>query len=57
MVDEKDLNKLMWWLAAYVVGAVAVACYTGKPQEALALLNNVASGIFGAALAMMKQKP
>ena len=57
MVDEKDLNRLMWWLAVYVVGAVVISCYAGKPQEALALLNNVASGIFGAALAMMKQKP
>jgi hypothetical protein len=54
--DEKQLRTLLVWLALYVLASVAVAWASGKLPEALAMLNNIASGLFGAAMAMMRQK-
>ena len=55
-LDEKQLRTLLLWLALYALASVAVAWASGKLPEALSMLQNIASGIFGAAMAMMRQK-
>lgn len=53
--DEKQLRMLLLWLAVYASAVVAIGWATGKLPDALALLQNIASGLFGAAMAMMRQ--
>jgi hypothetical protein len=53
--DEKQLRVLLFWLAVYVSAVVGVGWATNKLPDALALLQNIASGLFGAAMAMMRQ--
>lgn len=55
-MDEKQLNRLLLWLAVYVVASVAISWACGKLPEALSMVTNIASGFFGAAMAMMRQR-
>lgn len=53
-MEEKVLHRLLLWLAIYTALATAVAIYSGKAPEALAVLQNLVSGFAGAAFAVMR---
>jgi TctA family transporter len=55
--DEKLVRQLLFWLAAYALGVVCVSWASGKLAEAIPVLTNIASGLFGATMMLIKQKP
>lgn len=52
--DTKTLDRLLCWLALYVVCYIAMAVWSGKPIEALPVISNLVSGFAGAAFAVMR---
>lgn len=54
--DDKQLHTLLAYLAAMIAVMVAVGWKTDKLPDVLAVLNTIVSGLFGAAMAILRQK-
>jgi hypothetical protein len=51
-VNEKQLNTILFWLLFYACASAAANYF--KMTEVSAMLGQIATGLFGAALALMK---
>jgi hypothetical protein len=52
--DTKQLDRLLGWLALYVLTLLAISAIAGKLAEAIPVVTNLVSGFAGAALAIMR---
>ena len=55
-MEDRQLYIILGYLAAMILLMVAVGWLAGKLPDVLAVLTNIVSGLFGAALAILRQR-